>query len=432
MARSSVLGALGAALLAASLCAGCDDDATKAAQAAAAQAKAQAEATLASVEQNAGDPSKFDDVMHDIAKARVQSFGDNSICDRLDQAAATARQARDKQLEVLWAKAEGQAKDALGQTEPEPADKACGEALAAIDRLAPPVLAVAGTKADDFRAQLMDRSEAAKRATEIMAKAKEMKEADETARARALIKSFDVVPSLKASPFGGKVLAMLSEIPEKTAAADAGEWITLFDGSSDLQINYFEKQHDWVWKVNENVLVGDNTDNDGDSSLWLGDDSWTDLICEIQFSLEEERLDFHARETVKKSGDEETPSFDHIALSTGAGFEKGTWYAVKLEVKGNKLTLRADGVKQGVDLTNPKGRIAFTLPGRGVVKIREIKIKLLTKDAKKPVQKVVEPSKKEEPESKGKKKKKKKTEADKGDKKDDEKKDDEKKKEGEK
>ena len=428
MRRSSRFATLGAALLGVSLLAGCDDDATKAAQAAAAQAKAQADATLASVEQNASDPAKFADV---YARHRE---GAGAGVRRQHDLRASRPGGRDgeegarEQLEGLWEKAESQGKDALGQTEPEGADKACTEALAASHRLAPSVLAVAGTKVDDLRAELMDRGEAAKRATETIAKAKEMKEADENARARALLKSFDVVPSLKASPFEGKVLAMLTDIPDKAPGSDAADWITVFDGSSDLQINYFDKQHDWVWKVSDNLIVGDNTDNDGDSS-GSATTRGGDPICELQFMIEEERLDFHARETTKKVGDEDSASFDDIALSTGGGFEKGTRYSVKLEVKGNKLTLRSDGSKQVVDLANPKGKIAFTLPGRGVVKIREIKIKLLDKDAKKPVLKVVEPTKKEEPESKGKRKKKKKSEVDK---KDDEKKDDDKKKEGEK
>src|SRR5206468_2001048 len=109
-------------------------------------------------------------------------------------------------------------------------------------------------------------------------------------QARALVKSFDVVPTLKTSPFQAQIMALLDKIPEKSAAAAAGDEIVIFDGSSDAQFTYFDREHLWTWKIPkpapgdpyEPVLLGDNTESTEDTStIFLGDETWGDLVVAV-------------------------------------------------------------------------------------------------------------------------------------------------------
>ena len=79
----------------------------------------------------------------------------------------------------------------------------------------------------------------------------------------------------------------------------------------DLQFNFFERQHDWTWKLEENVLLGDNTESSDDSTIWLGDETWGDLLCEIQFNMGDVGFDFRARQ-------KDDTTFDVLHFSIGS------------------------------------------------------------------------------------------------------------------
>ena len=382
MTRSD-LGALATVILVA-LAAGCDDDSPS--KAADEKRKADAAAAVKFCEDSADDPAQFAEVMKSCAKARVLAWEDQSTKDRLDAAAKRAREARAAQLDKLFAKAHEGVQAALDKKDPAESEKACAAALQQLDHLAPAIARQAGTKVDDDRRALVTRIDAAKRATEVMNKAKVLAE-ESGPQARALVKSFDLVPELKESPFEPQVIAMLGTIPEKSGAsasggpASGGDEIVLWDGSDDDQFRYFDKEHLWVWAntrpPEEPAIIGDNTDNGDTSSLFVGDDTWGDLVLDVAFIMKPDAggmLCFHVR-----MKDEQT--FDTVQIENA---KLGEWTTVRLELKGNKAIVRVNGQKTEQDLQNPKGKLGITAPGTSVVKIRSVKLRLLDKDAKKP------------------------------------------------
>jgi hypothetical protein len=367
--------------------AGCDDDSP--AKADGEKRKADAAATLKFCEDSADDPAQFAEVMKSSAKGRVLAWDDQATKDRLDAAAKRAREARGAQLDKLFAKAHEAVVAALDKKDPAESEKACSAALDQINHLAPTVAAHAGPKVDEDRRALVTRIGAAKRAADVMAKAKVLAE-ESGPQARALVKSFDLVPELKESPFEPQVIAMLGTIPEKAAGAASGgpagsggggDEIVLWDGSDDDQFRYFDREHLWVWDHakpgEEPAILGDNTENGDSSSLFLGDDTWGDLVLDVTFIMKPDSqgmLCFHTR-----MKDEQT--FDAVPIENA---KLGEWTTARLELKGNKAVVRVNGQKNEQDLQNPKGKLGITCPGGSVVKVRMVKLRLLDKDAKKP------------------------------------------------
>jgi hypothetical protein len=382
MRRSEVL--TGALLVA--LAGGCGDEAADAARAAAEQRHAEAEQNVKALEAIADDAAQFSDAMRGAAKARVLSWGDNQLLERVEIAAGKAKAAHQAKLDALYAKVHEHVGQALDKRDAADAEKTCTGALDELDHIPPAVAARAGSKADDDRKALVERIDAAKRANEVMAKAKEFKDADQLVQARALVKSFDLVPTLKASPFESQVLALLATIPEKAAAVQQGTEYVIFDGSSDEQFFYFEREHDWTWKVpkppEEPVLLGDNTESTSDTStIWLGDETWGDLTVEVQFLVGDVGLGFHLRQK-----DEQT--FDQVQL---AQVKPNEWGSVRIELRGMKATIRLNGDKVEQDLANAKGKFGITLPPMALVKVRSVKVRLLDKDAHPPVKHMEKP-----------------------------------------
>src|SRR5262249_9812730 len=160
---------------------------------------------------------------------------------RIEEAATKARTARSTQLEQLWAKAHAAAEAALEKKLPEESEKACQAALQQLDSLAPAVAARGGVKVDEDRKALVERIDAARRASEVSAKAKDLGE-ESSVKARAFVRSFELVPAFKSSPFQAQVLGLLATLPDKPAAAGSsgpasggGDEIVIFDGSNDAQ-----------------------------------------------------------------------------------------------------------------------------------------------------------------------------------------------------
>ncbi len=410
MRRSSLV-----LLLPALLVAGCEDDSQRIAEQ---KKKDAAEKAVKYVEETADDPRQFSEVMKNAAKARVlvlslnENDRDNRL-NRIEEGATRARVARQNQLEQLWTKAHESAVAALAVTDPQKAEKDCDAALKTLDTLAPAVAARGGVKVDEDRKQLVERIDAARRANEVLAKAKEIGE-ESGPKARAFVKSFDIVPSLKASPFRDKVMAVLATISDKPASGGGGDGpsaggdeLVIFDGSHDNQFTYFERQHDWTWKGpkpgEDPVIFGDNTESTSDtSSIWLGDSTWGDVIVDVQFNIGDVGLQFHVRSEEK----EDTITYDLVSLPDG--WKKGEWSSVRIELRGDKAIIRFNGQKSETSLSHPKGRFGLTLPPMALVKIRSVKIRLLDKDATRPKmkeQKVEEEDKTEDPKKKKKKKK---------------------------
>lgn len=378
---------------------GCDDDTAKAE---ADKKHADAEKAVQLVEQGADDAKQFSEIMKQAARARVLAWGDAALLKRVEDASDRARSARGKQLDDLWSKAHQAAQDALDKKDPAESEKVCGAALQQLDALAPAVMARAGSKASEDRAALVERIEAAKRASEVIAKAKDLGE-ESGAKARAYVRSFEVVPALKSSPFQAQVLGLLATISDKPAAGAEGDAIVIFDGSNDAQFTYFERQHDWTWKVpkppEEPVLMGDNTESTEDTStIWLGDETWGDLVIEVQFNVGDVGIQFHARQ-------KDDDAYDLISLPD---VKKGEWSSVKIELKGQKATIRFNGEKSEVQLTQPKGKFGLTLPPMALVKVRSVKLWLLDKDEKRPQMHEQKPADDDDKTDDSKKKKKKK------------------------
>jgi hypothetical protein len=249
-----------------------------------------------------------------------------------------------------------------------------------------------------------------------------MKDASANLRARALLRSFEVCGDLRSSPFQAKVASLMAEIPETgsgggEAAASDADFMVIFDGSNDDQEKYFDKEHDYIWKLEDHVMLGDNSEYpDMTSTLWLGDESWGDLVIELTFNVGDIGLELRARRS-------DAATFDSIPWQLGQGFDQGAWYSIRVELKGDKATwTRLDTfAKQTVPLKSPKGKLGITLPGGARAKLRTVKLKLLDKDAKKPEIKVEEkPDKSDKKDDDSKKKKKKKKPGDDEEKKPDE------------
>ncbi|MEZ0227748.1 MAG: hypothetical protein ACAI25_03930 [Planctomycetota bacterium] len=403
MRRSSLL------LVALLALAGCEDDAAVRAEQ---KRKDAAEKAVKFVEETADDARQFSEVMKGAAKARVLAHGDNERLKRIEDATDRARTARQNQLEQLWTKAHEAATAALAVTDPQKAEKDCEAALKNLDTLAPAVAGRAGAKADEDRKLLVERIDAARRANEVIARAKDLGE-ESGVKARAFVKSFDIVPSLKASPFHDKVMAVLSTIPDKPAAGGGGDSsgggggdeILIFDGTSDNQFTYFDREHDWTWKgpkpSEDPVILGDNTESNSDtSSIWLGDATWGDLIVDVQFNIGDVGLQFHVRSEEKEGN----VVYDLVSLPDG--WKKGEWSSVRIELRGDKAIIRFNGQKSEVSLAQKKGRFGITLPPMAQVKIRSVKLRLLDKEATRP--KMHEPKPEEDDKTDDMKKKKKK------------------------
>lgn len=402
--RERILAALSVAALLA--LPGCEDD--SAAKAEEGRKKAAAEKAVKFVEDTADDPKQFTEVMKQAAKARVLAWGDNALLKRVEDATDRARTARLGQLDQLWNVAHERATAALAATDPQKSEKDCSAALQGLDSLAPAVAGRGGAKVDEDRKLLVERIDAARRANEVIAKAKDLGE-ESGVKARAFVKSFDIVPSLKASPFRQQVMALLATLPETggsagaPAASGGGEEIIIFDGSSDAQFTYFERQHDWTWKVpkppEEPLLFGDNTESTSDpSTIWLGDETWGDLIVDIQFNVGDVGLQFHARV-------QDETTYDLVSLPD---VKKGEWGSVRIELRGQKATIRYNGEKAEVTLSKPKGKFGITLPPMALVKVRSVKLRLLDKDAKRPQMRDSKPADDDDKTDETKKKKKKK------------------------
>ena len=94
------------------------------------------------------------------------------------------------------------------------------------------------------------------------------------------------------------------------------------------------------------------------SSLWLGDDSWGDLIIDVQFNVGDVGLQFHARE--KDGADDKPSTYDLINLPD---IKKGEWCSVRIELRGSKaITLnagrRVELIAQVFNVLNRKNLVA--------------------------------------------------------------------------
>ncbi|HZU96334.1 MAG TPA: hypothetical protein VFF73_06575 [Planctomycetota bacterium] len=379
MRRSKLLVLASAALLA--LAQGCDDDAAIQAKAAADKAHKDAEDTVKFIENAAEDPRQFADVMKAAGKARVLAWGDPGLCTRIEDGVAKARTAREGQLKQLFEKVHKDCQSALDKKDPAESDKACSGALDELSRLSGPALAAGGTKADEDRKALVERQLAAKRALEVISKENELVAAESFAQARALVKSYDLDPTWAQSPFQPLVMSLLQKIPEK-GPGDSAETMIIFDGSSDDQFSYFDLEYNWPWKKprtsanKEDVILGDNTDStEEEACMWIGDDTWGDIVVEVEFNVGEVGLNFHLRQKDDK--------FDKIEVGPSVA-PKGDWVQARIEVRGNKAVCRVNGQKLECELREPKGKFGIALPPMGLVKVKAVRLKLLDKDAKKP------------------------------------------------
>lgn len=435
--RSSALAALLA--LAPFVLGGCEDEETRKAQARQQELKGRLSAGLASLEQSSADPqASYAQVLKDSARIRAIAIelGDAEAQKKTEELAQRAKDSQEKSLKQAFDKLADKGKDALGQSDPAAAAKACQEAQDSIDRAPAPVAARYGKELSDLRVQLASRGEAAKRAKEVLSTARQLKEEAKNVEARAVCRSFEVVGSLRDSPFKPLVTALMSEIPEKS---ETEEFLTIFDGTDEQQVKYFTREYEFqgaAFLFEKNLLHGTNTEypEGPASTAWLGDDAggWSDYVVEIRFKVDAVGLDFLVR--AAKDEQDHPTTFDKIEL-TAADSGQGSWAQARLTVKGGKATCTVNGgAAKTLDLKEPKGILGFSLPGNADVSIQSVRLRLLDKDAKPPKLKVVEeaPKKEDDPGKKGKKGKGKGKKKEEAAKPDEEKKDPAKKDDGEK
>jgi hypothetical protein len=172
----------------------------------------------------------------------------------------------------------------------------------------------------------------------------------------------------------------------ESPATPVQRYYTVFGSGGASDLAYFQREHESDWRVDadEEALVGKNSSPRATSSLWIGDDSWTDLTVILKFRILEGRCALHLRQA-------DATTFTELDFPDSS-YLPGLGYEVAVHVGGDLATVSHSvaGVVPTNDARRLKlaaahGSLGLTLDPGASIAIEQMTVVLETAAARAPL-----------------------------------------------
>lgn len=372
-------------------------------------------AQVDALEKAAGaSPAQATRICADAARLKALANGKEDLCTRLDAVVAAAKKSLKDAADKAFESTSQTVEKALASSDdPASASKLLDEALGALDRFDPALAEPKLKELDDLRRKVIERRAVARQAKDIFDKLDRMLAVDGYARGLGLLRAFEIVPELKASPWKSRADQLAQDVEKKRSAAAAKPeddgWDVIFGGGS-LQ-NLDLEQGD-LWQTpqeddkSDRVVAHCENENDStETKAWFGDAAtWGDLDCELEFYIGREGFELKLRDA-----DDGVDRPQEGAILERMGYERTpALHRIRISLQGRKGSItRLDTFDtKTFELGRDKGRIAMVFPAKALVEFRKIRVRLADPNAKHfPKDEAIKAKAKEDPKDKKKKKK---------------------------
>lgn len=327
------------------------------------------------------------DHRHQQAQRAVDAY--ETFTDRIDVVLKQGREAFDRAAsaevertsDLVKAKLAEAASRSLEQEWPDDPFEAAREIIKGFPKLF--LTTSPGGTIDDLLGLVTKREIASKRAREVLARARRMREAGAHARALGMLEAFGMLEQYQDTPEAAAVSRMLEVIREeaedaKTREATENElpWEDLFNSENTVLPVHWELQSG-TWEVSDGALVGTSEDTE-EGFIRTGPDEWTDYVIVLEFSIQRGGFDLAIRGSVEE---DQRRHYERIRFDDSS-FERASWHTVQVDVRGDRRTVLRldtfDEVDSGNDrLEKERGGIGLIIHSNGEVKFRSIRVKIL-------------------------------------------------------
>ena len=240
-----------------------------------------------------------------------------------------------------------------------------------------------GGTIDDLLGLVTKREIASKRARDVLARARRMREAGAHARAMGMLEAFGLLEQYQDTPEAAAVARMIEEVreeaeenKEREAAENELPWEDLFNSENTVLPVHWEQQYG-TWEVEDGALIGTSEGTEG-GFIRTGPDEWTDYVVVVEFSIQRAGFDLAIRGSVEE---DQRRHYERIRLDEST-FERASWHTVQVEVRGDRRSvLRLDTFDEidsgNNQLEKERGGIGLIIHSNGEVKFRSIRVKIL-------------------------------------------------------